>query len=378
MTTATNGDYELDGFRVEVLNDLGQLEELAAQWETLVAESPDSTAWTTPAAVITWFRLVRQHSDIHVVIVKRGEELVGVAPFSTTRQGPFRLYVTAGAGYGYYGDPALGSDSEAIARVIADYIQRNANSSSCAFYMRRMQTSAPLISMLGLADNLEIRRMSPDEELSVVRFDEIPSFDEYISMAAKKHQIPRLYRRLREQFDEVKYLVDDPEPQIALEALREMQSRRFGGDLRIFATAQNRALTEMLVRELMRAGHGRMSSLMADGERIAVAFIPHVGSRYTWYAVAYEPELRKYGLGHIDPYEMLASAHDSGAREVDLGDARFEYKRKWATSSAYVRTVSVTASGIAGSINDTLRRVATRLHRGRRLSDDDGVGPHII
>lgn len=61
---------------MSAVRDLTALESLAPHWEQLVPKSDGANAFGTPAAGLTWYRHVKQHSGIYVVAVWRGEELV--------------------------------------------------------------------------------------------------------------------------------------------------------------------------------------------------------------------------------------------------------------------------------------------------------------
>lgn len=363
---------------VEVIKDRSALEALKPQWRRLVLDSDGASAFSTPAAVMTWYRHVDQHSGVHAVVVRRRSELVGLAPFSVTRLGPFRLLSSVGAGYGYDGNPLLGSDPGPVATAIADHLSKLVANGMAAVYLRRLSINGTMLRALTQRDDIECQPMGSDETHSVVRFDEMPDPDDYFKTMARKHAVPRRYRRLAEHFEHIEYVVADTNPIAALDAMRDMLRRRFDSDLRIFRTPENRVLTRALVSELIAAGHARVRSFNADGERIAVTIDLQVARRVYSYAVAYEPNLAKFSIGHLELYEYLRDAHDSGTTEVDLGSAGFAYKQIWANAHSDYRTVSVTTRGWRGEIANNLRRAAIRAHRARRLGNRGDVGPHVV
>jgi CelD/BcsL family acetyltransferase involved in cellulose biosynthesis len=372
------GDHpRLGSLQVEVVRDVPRLVALTPGWQQLVWNSDGATAFTTPAAVMTWYRNVARRSGIYAVTVWRGDELVGMAPFSLIRLGGFRLLSTAGAGYGYIGEPLLGADPQLVAQAVADHLSRLVSSGAAAVYLRRLRDDGTMVKVLTRRPDLRCQWMGPAETSCVVRFDQLPDPEEYFKQAARKHAVRRRSRRLGERFDHVEYLVDDPEPDLALDTMRDMLRRRFDSDLRIFSTAQNRALTHDLVRELITAGHARISSMIADGRRITVAVDFHVRPRILGYAVAYEPDLAQFGLGHLELYNALRTAYDAGIVEVDLGSAGFSYKRQWANALTDHRTLAITAPGWRGNVEHHLRRAAIQFHRARPL-DGTGIGPHVV
>ena len=364
--------------RVEVATTVAALANLTPDWWQLVQRSDSATAFNTPAGALTWFRHVEHRSGVYALTVWRGDELVGMAPFSVIRLGYFRLFVTAGAGFGYHGEPLLGSGQEPVANVIVDQLSRLISSGTAAVYLRRLRSDGVMLGALTQRADVACRQLGSDEVSSLVRFDQMADPDQYFSRVARKRAIPRRSRRLAERFDHVEYVAEDPDPDTALDTMRDMMRRRFGSDLRIFRTPQNRSLTRDLVHELLTVGHAQVSSIFADGQRITVTVNLRVGSRIFWYAVAYEPELASYSLGHLELYETLRRAQASGADEVDLGSAGFSYKDNWANAKSHHRTIAVTAPGLRGHVANDFRRAAIRVHRARRLDNTNGIGPHVV
>jgi CelD/BcsL family acetyltransferase involved in cellulose biosynthesis len=362
--------------RTHVITDLAEARALAPAWSDLLGRSPSATAWASPASLLTWFDLTSNIAEPRIIAVWDGDRLTGLAAFSRIGLGRFSLLCTAGAGYGLYGDPLLGESAPSTAQALSDHLRDEVGAG--ALYLRRIRTDSVLLATLRESTGLTVRKLGAAEQISTVRFEEMSDVDEYLRSTAKKHEVPRLYRRLREQYDDVSYVAEDPDPLGAMRDMRRMQLRRFGFDLRMYATAENARLTDALVENMVASGDARVSSLIVEDRRVAVAFIPQTSTHAVWYAVAYEPALRRYGLGHIEPHEMLSHAHAQGIREVDLGDARFDYKRTWSNAGHSVVTASVTSDGPVGRVADEMRRVAIRVHRHRALDRIDDSGPHVV
>ena len=363
---------------VRVVTDQPVLRELAPQWEELAQRSPEAGAFSTPAAVLSWYRHVEQRSDVCVVTVWSADELVGLAPFSVIRLGPFHLYSTAGAGFGSFGAPLLGASPEPVARVLADHLGELVSKGTAAVYLRRLPENSALQRALSRRGDVRCLPMGAAEVNSVVRFDQVSDPEEYFARVARKHAVPRRIRRLAERFGHIEYLVDDQELDLALDTMRDMLRRRFSTDLRIFSSTSNRALTRELVHTLSADGHARVSCLVADGKRITVTIDLNIGTRVFWYAVAHEPDLAEYSLGHVELYKFLRNAHSTGVNEVDLGSADFAYKRRWATTESRYRTVAITAPGLRGWTANNLRRAVIKLHRTDVLGHHSKGGLNVL
>lgn len=362
--------------RVDVITERSALEELRPQWLDLLANSPEAIGFSAPGAVLAWYRHVERHSGVYAVTVWRDDELIGLAPFSIARFGPFRLYCSAGAGYGFYGGPLLGPDSQSVAHLLRRHITELVRSGVAAVYLRRMPVEHELLKALTNDPHVTCKAMGSDETNSVVNFAIMPDTEDYFAQVGRKHAVPRRTRRLKEHVSSLDIVLEDPDPNGALDTMRDMILRRFGEDLRMFRGPHNQTLTRDLVHGLIADDHARVSSIVADGRRVAVTFDLHTGTRKFWYAVAYEPEFARFSIGHIELYESLRNAHLSGATQVDLGSSGFDYKRRWANSESRFRTVAVTAPGPRGGMANQLRRASINVHR--RLVRARDVGLSII
>lgn len=358
-----DGQDVRSSLRVEVVTELPALEDLRTQWLDLLSRTPMAIAFSTPAAVQAWFRHVERYAGIYVVTVWRGERLVGLSPFSVVRLGPFRVFASAGAGYGFFGGPLLGPEPDPVAHALHDHLATLLRGGRAALYVRRMPTEHPLLGVLYDSPSVVCSAMGSDETNSIVDFDLMSDPEKYFAQVSRKHAVPRRTRRLTEQVQSLDVLPRDPDPDDALDAMRDMIVRRFGEDLRMFRGPHNRRFTRELVHGLIADDHAQIASIKADGRRIAVTVDLHVGTRTFWYAVAYEPDFYDFSIGHIELYSFLRRAHTAGVTAVDLGSSGFNYKRRWANSEVRFRTLAVTTAGRPAPIANLLRRVCITAHR---------------
>jgi CelD/BcsL family acetyltransferase involved in cellulose biosynthesis len=314
---------------------------------------------------------------MRTVAIWRSGELVGLAPFSEISLGPFRVFATAGAGYGFCGEPVIDVGDDESVESLLDVIAAEIAGGTAAFYLRRLRVGGPLMTALARRPDFAVQTMSPDEEHCVVRFDLMNDVEEYFASVRKKHKLDRRDRRLARDFESIVYR-HEQDTDRALDGMRELMLRRFGHDLRIFRRPSDRALTYELAKVTCAAGTGRLSSLVLDGRRASVAMDLQIGSRVVAHAVAADHSLRQYSIGHIETFENLRTAHSRGVDEVDLGDGGFAYKRQWANETRRFRTVAIMSSDLPGRIAHHLRRATVRLHRSSGSNSDGGLGPHVV
>ena len=357
--------------RTEVVTDLAGLEALAAPWEELLLRSPGSTAFASPGYVLTWYRHFERPGGIYAIAVRRGDELVGLAPYAQSRLGGrrgFRLLVSAGTEHGDYGEPLLGPNPGPVAAAIAEHLSELVRGRSVAVNLRRLYDGGPMLRALAERDDIVRRPMGLVAHATLVRFDALDDPEAYLDRLARRHSIPRRMRRLREAHGDVTYVVDSPDVDAALDAMRDMLRARWapGTGPRIFATPRLEAFTRAVIHTLVDADQGRVSTLDADGRPVAATSVFRVGDRYISDNAAFEPALAKYGLGQAELYETLRHSLAEGAAEVDLRAGDFPYKAKWGNDERVTRSIVVTAPGKVGEVALAARRVAMSM-RARRM-----------
>ena len=370
--TTTEPNSDASRLHVSVITDLGELTELAPQWTRLVAISPHMTAYNTPVAALTWFHWFSAATDgVYAILVWRGNELVGLAPFSVTRMPlPWKglqLLCTPGAEHGYYGEPLLGSEPKAVAKAIAEHIAGLVQRGTTMVHFRRIASDGFLTRAICERSDMSCHRTQRHTR-GVVRFDLVEDGDAYVARLGHKHKIPRLMRRLAGDFAHVEYLPHDPHPDAALNDMRDMVVRRFGHGEgpEIFSSPVYEAFMRRLTSELIDTGHARVSSLTADDRRIFVSLDFYVNDHAHFYTTAYEPGLAKYSLGKILMFEALRYARESGANHADMGSATFAYKQEWGNATADYDSFYLGAQGVRGDVAKLFNR-ATLSYRARRI-----------
>lgn len=363
------------GLRTEVLTSTAQLEPLRDAWDGLVGRASGDTVFATPAWVLTWYRHFAPEDGVRVVTVWDGDDLAAVAPFSCHRLGHpslgFRLWTTAGAEHGYYGEPLLGTSPAAAARTIAACIASQVAKGTVAVNLRRLWVDGPMHRAVTEHPHLDCRSMALPADSAVVRFDREDDPDRLLRRLAKKHGVPRRARRLDERFDEVTYVPDDPDIVAALADMRRMLTERWeeGAGPEIFSTARRAQFTEAVIPALAADGHLRVSSLQGDGRRLALSVVFQVGETILSEYSAFdpEPELAKLGVGQRELYEVISHAHRSGLAAVDLSAVKdYAYKLRWTNTTWASQSVGVTTTGWRGVAARAARRVAMS-RQARRL-----------
>jgi len=375
-TSLSIGDPGI-ALRTAVVTDVDDLERLSGPWKALLHASAGATAFASPAFVLTWYRHFERPGGVHVVTVWRGDQLVGLAPFASTRLGGrrtgYQLLVTAGTEHGDYGEPLLGRDPTPVAAAIVEHLCELVHEERTVVNVRRLVEGGAMLPALQRRDDVALEPMGQMARAAVVRFEGLDDPRGYLDRLARRHGIPRRMRRLRERHAFVDYLPEDPRPDAALDAMAAMLLRRWGpeGGPRLFATSGRAEFTRAVTRALADDGLGRISTLAVDGRPAAVSTVLGVDDRLISDSAAFDVDLAPFGVGQAELYAMLRHAADTGAAEVDLRAGDFPYKRKWANLERRARSLVMVRRGRAGDRALTARRAAMTL-RARRLRHLEG------
>ena len=377
----------VDTLRTELITDIDQLTALQDAWRELLAQSPGATAFASPEWVLTWYRHFESRHGVYVVTIRKGDRLVGLMPFGRSRFGGrragFRLLVSAGTEHGDYGEPLLGTDPVPVAAAVADHLCQLVRDESVALNLRRLCDDGPLLRALEEHDDVGRHPMGHVAQNAIVDFAALDDPEAYLERMARKRDIPRSLRRLRERCADVSFEPTTDDTDGALDAMRDMLARRWaaGGGPRTFATGALEAFARDVVRALVDGGLGRVSTVRADGRPISVSVDFCLGRRYVGHNSAFDPELAAYGPGQAHLLDVLRHALSEGAVEFDLRAGDYPYKRKWANAERVTRSIVLVAPGRAGELALRARRVAmsVRARRIRRLEHADrrrhGLGP---
>ena len=360
------------GLRIDVVTDLDDLVALSEPWSALLHATPDATAFASPAFVLTWYRHFEVPGGVYVATVWRGDTLVGLAPFARTDigWGPARatLLVSAGTEHGDYGDPLLGPDPVPVADALVDHLAALTRRRTVV-NLRRLRVNGPAWAAVYARPDLGRTPMGSLADAAVVRFDQMDDPTAVLRRLGRKHEVPRLLRRLGEAHGKVLYVAGDPDLDAALDAMRDMLHRRWGPDdgPKLFRSSVREAFTRESVAEMAAAGLARVDSLTAGGTRVSVSTMLIVGDRVVDDSTAMDPDYARFGIGHATLHEALHHAYATGIREFDMRAGDFPYKERWANATIRTRSLALAPPGHQGEVLRRARRVAMSV-RARRLA----------
>lgn len=358
---------------VDTVTTMAGLRSLAPDWLELCRRCDATSAYQSPGWVIPWFDYFGGDSEVETLVIRRGDELVGVVPLARRslggRHGWTRLW-SAGSEHGDYGEPPLADDRDEVADFVIDHLVDRVHRGRTAVDLRRLVDDGPLAAALARRHDV---RIVPIQEMNVsayVRFDLMDDPTTFLDKHAKKNRLAQKKTKLEAEVGDVRFVPSDPAVDEVLAFMRAQMADRFGDDgPKIFSTPRRSAFTAASTAQLVADGIARLSTIRA-GERLLAVEIVHVcGAIHTWDFGAYDVSLARFSLGQMVLHEILRQAVAEQATAVDLRAGDFPYKYAWSNAGRVSRSYAMLAPGRLGDLTwlVRLRMVSDRTREMKRL-----------
>ncbi|EQD32416.1 cellulose biosynthesis protein CelD, partial [mine drainage metagenome] len=138
---------------IEVIESDARFARLSGEWPALLAASAADCPFLTWEWLSAWWRHLSTNRRLHVLALREGGDLIGVAPFALrppeiTRLLPFRVLEFLGTGYvgSDYLDLIVAHGSKArVIDEVADYL----DSRSMALDLSRIRSNSLSMDLLG-------------------------------------------------------------------------------------------------------------------------------------------------------------------------------------------------------------------------------------
>ena len=361
-STAVATPVPSQGIATEVLHDGGALMNLRAEWNELLDNSSSRTPFLTWEWLQAWWGQLRGSASLHVIAVRDGRELIGIAPLLSGRRGlPFSSSLEF-LGTGHAGSDYLdliirkGRERDAI-----EAIAHSLDSAQLALHLDNLPPS-PLSEQLRqalAASGWTAIESSPD----VCPFINLAGhdWDSFLATLGSSHRanVRRRLRALEADFT-VRFALTatHEERRAALEALMAFHDRRFNERGTAFCTPELRAFHQDATRKAQDAGWLRMYALSLNGELAAVMYGFLRDRTFYFYQHGFSDAYANYGVGLALMGLTIRAAIDEGAAEFDLLYGHEAYKKLWAREARTLGRLQLFPPHIGGSL--LRRQVETR------------------
>jgi len=368
---AIAGDAPL---RVQTLVDSNEFAGLRDEWSSLLAESSSDSLFVTWEWLHTWWNHLRGDAKLALMTVRRGGELVAIAPFASHGANLFGSETLSFLGEGRVGSDYLdvlvrhGAEDQAL-RAIAAQLRRI----GATLRMSQLRITSSAGSLLarelrlsGCPVRAKRTHRCPYIDLSATR-----SFEDYLRTLGSEHRynFQRKLRRLQTQHGLRFERVVSESRRVELlpvifELHRQRWSERGGSDGLVGADILE--FHDDLTRVALERGWLRLFVLWLGQSPAATLYGFRYGRVFSFYQSGFDPRFAKLSVGLVALGLAIRDAIDDGVSEFDLLHGEEAYKFHWAKASRRLGRVQAFPNRPLGRVSWAMSGAAEWARLGAR------------
>jgi CelD/BcsL family acetyltransferase involved in cellulose biosynthesis len=341
--------------QLRIIENATELAGLRDEWDALLSDSSADCLFLTWEWMEAWWRHLGGDRTLHVIEVRDGRQLIGIAPF-TSRHGRLELVGTGTVGSDYL-DVIVRPEFET---PVLDAIARHVEATKLNLRLSHILAGSLIYR---LADRLKNRgyRMF-DRKISVCPYISLKehSWESFLSSLGPRHRenVRRKIRKLpaAARFEQT---ATKEELRANLPILIELHNRRWdsrGGSDALQDAPMHDFHKEFTERALER-GWLRLSILKVADQPVAAVYAFARNGKYLYYQAGIAPEHAGMSLGLVALALSVRSAFDEGAVEYDLLHGNEEYKSLWARETRDLHLLEAYPPSLRGSLTLHSHRV---------------------
>jgi CelD/BcsL family acetyltransferase involved in cellulose biosynthesis len=313
---------------LHVARHLGPVSELFAAWAALHTASPSATPFMSAGWARAWWPHFAPRAQPFVLVVRQGDEVVGLAPLVLRRRGGFRILEPAGMEPGDYWDVLAAPEHRAaVAAAVAEALLEHRDEWD-AWILRCAPPDSPIEDALdaaGLRSLVRPRIQSPSLQLP-------DTFDAYLDALPASHRqnLRRHLRRLDGGEVTLREVSDPAELPAAVERWALLRGHQWEAAGRTInpehMTPRFAAFLRAVVRELVPLGMAHLWEFERDSQVVGSYVNFADARRFHWYLGGFDPQVAPLGLGKIAIGHGIRRSIEAGRLEYDFGRGAEPYK----------------------------------------------------
>jgi CelD/BcsL family acetyltransferase involved in cellulose biosynthesis len=317
--------------------DPAALTALREEWDALVGRAEQATIYQTWEWNDAWWRAYARGKRLRLLLVHDGPDLIGLAPFYSSRHlgTPLRRLAFVGTGASDYLDVLAAPDAEP--HVCAEVCKHLADSGDYDLAdLQQLGAASPFAAHVsghpvsGLnGHRVALRRIEtcPYVDLPV-------SWDAFLNTLGKKMRSNvTYYERLaaRDLADASMTLCAGADLPEAMEALFRLHQRRWRSRMLpgVLGSGSVRRFHRDVADRFSSRGWLRLHVTRVGGDIVAALYCYSFRNRYYYYLGGFEPALGKYSLGTVLTASAIRQAIAEGCEEFDFLRGHEAYKYRW-------------------------------------------------
>jgi CelD/BcsL family acetyltransferase involved in cellulose biosynthesis len=361
---------------LDVVDDEAGFAELRGDWADVASADPDTNVFLTWQWAQTWWRHFGAAADgheLHIVVVRDSQGVVGIAPLFRSRVGVGPLAVPAlqriNHDSGDYGGMLLTRRADEAVALLVDHLGAQLQRDVAVVVLSRLASDARFTALLGD----ELVRHAATIETLVEQLGEACLFTDVrsgfsLAKQAKKHKIRQRLRRLGEQHGDVTFVEHTGDSLDAgLDRLVSLHDRRWE-ELDepmqgLLAEPARRAFLLDAIRALDTEGMVTLLSIEAAGTPVAVELDFVHENRVFLFKGAFDPAFAAFSPGQLLHHRVFEDGLADGIDVFDFCRGDAQYKRRWANGERHLSTVTLSRPGLPGAVSRQRFRVSRAVER---------------
>jgi CelD/BcsL family acetyltransferase involved in cellulose biosynthesis len=317
--------------QVRVLQTGAELEPLRQEWDELLAESSADCLFLTWEWMTSWWRHLGGDRTLHVVEVREGNRLLGLAPFTASR-GRVEFMGTGTVGSDYLDVLARRASERDVIEAVAGNLE------ATGLHLRFSHTLAGSLTER-LAERLKTRGFRIfQRKINVCPFMTLQghTWDSFLSSLGRRHR-ENVRRRIRKLPGDASFeqTLTAEDLQRNLPTLIRLHNQRW--DTRGGSDALRESRVQAFHQELaglaLERGWLRLFVLKIGDSPAAAVYAFHRNGRTLYYQAGVAPEHAGISVGLAALALSIQHALAEGAVEYDLLHGDEEYKSLWSHES---------------------------------------------
>ena len=343
---------------IQWIENTGGFDGLREEWDRLLADSASDCVFLTWEWLRTWWSHLAGRHELRIVAVRRGGELIALAPLavrpgSLRRLLPFRAveFLGTGTAGSDYLDLIVrkGDEAEAL-----DALSLALNRRDLMLEFGQLRCSGSVAADLGSRLGRQGWK-SAETKVNTCPFIDLRghSWTSYLSTLGSQHRydVQRKIKNLSKQFAVVFERVENEEQRDpALQLLIALHKKRWTehGGSDAFHTAGHVAFHREFTALALRRGWLRLFVLRLDGKPASALYGLRYGGTFYFYQSGFDPQYGRHSVGLVTMGLAIKSAIEEGAEEYDLLHGDEPYKSHWARESRDLARLELYPPGARG------------------------------
>jgi len=372
---------ELSPPRLEVVCTPEALDQLAGDWDLVLASSRVNNIFLTWAWISTWWHVYGGNFRLHVIVVRAGDgTIIGIAPLKRARLGPFGGDVVTFIGTGSDITPEYldfivveGLEALVIGMVVGQLLADPGIAAIDLAPVADDSMNGAYVDTALAAEGGVLKRRKG----AVCPFLTLPSTVERFKLSRSRNYRKKLGEferrcdralraRLRRTTTPAELIHD-------LGTLEALHNARWNGRSRAFRSRQYSDFHRQFAGRALDHGWLRLYALETSDTPMAMVYCFFYEGRYYFYQSGRDPRFTQQRAGLVLMHKVIQEAIRDGATVFDFLSGEEAYKDRWATGRLFGYRITYWKSRRAWAVSMCRHGLATMTKLRRRLFMAGGV-----